>query len=109
MPKTTFKMAEPVIEDIFDYVKLQDLGGLTIVDKDSPLLRHSIVNQSGKIVANIVAKDRVAMDSNSIEVLDPAVYWFFFDMATRYEIEYKPDSVAINCTFTEDLIPSREA
>ena len=109
MPKTTFKKTSPVIDDIFDYIKFQSLGDLAITDVERPLLRHSVTNSNGKVVANIVAKDRVAMDSNSIEILDPAVYWFFFDLAARYEIEYKPDSVAINCTFTEDQLPPREA
>ncbi len=108
MPKTTFANKEPVIEDITDFLKLQELGDLTIQDKDRNLLRHSVTNLDGHIVANLVARDRVAMDSNSVEILDPAVYWFFFDLVERYETEYN-DSVAITCRFTEDQIPSREA
>lgn len=108
MPKTTFARKEPVIDDVTDFIKLQDLGNLTIEDKERNLLRHSVLNPAGKVVANLVAKDRVALDSNSVEILDPSVYWFFFDLVTRYETEHN-DTVAITCRFTEDKIPPREA
>ena len=109
MPKTTFKKSGPVIEDFFGYIKLQNIGELTIQDKESRLLRHTFRKQNGDIVAVITSKDPTALDSNSIEISDPSVYWLFYDFASRYEEEFKPNTVAIKCNFREDQIPQREA
>ncbi len=106
MPQSSFKKEREDL-DIFEFVRTQDLGELKLEDPESRLLRHLVRRSDGYIVALVVADDPVADDSNSIEVVDPSVYWFFYDLAEKYEEAFPNKKTRLICRFKESQLPER--
>lgn len=105
MPTSTFTCEKGSITNIFEFLKSVDLEDLKIQDPEVRQLRHGITNPSGKAVVFIAVDPLIG---NQLEILDPTVYWTFFDLAVMFEKDFKPkEKVKLVCHFPASLVPAR--